>query len=417
MKTKDRPRFDLDTLRNTAGDKVFARGEDYFRDGEVQILAIEPRRVLAQVTGSEDYRTELVGNDKSIGGECSCPAFEDWGFCKHMVATALAANAVGDDAEAEGVGALTAIRAYLKEKSVDTLAGMIVELAERDPALFRKLDLAATTARTDDKTLEARLRKVIDGATRTAGYIDYREAGGWATDVDAALDAVEGLASGPRAGLALKLMEHAIGRIEDAVENIDDSDGHCSALLDRARDIHVAAAAVARPEPVQFARDLFAREMKSEYQTFDGAVVLYDDALGEDGRAEYRRLAVAAWDKLASRPRKAPDVDAYEGNYHQLKNILDIFAERDGDLETRIALRARDLSSTSSYLRLAEFCLAHGREEEALRRGRPCANMELQSARRKVSSKRPRRRIHARRLRSMPNSSITSPTPAATRKP
>src|ERR1700722_17052654 len=236
MKTKDRPRFDLDTLRNPAGDKVFARGEDYFRDGEGQILAIEPRRVLAQVTGSEDYRTELVGNDKSIGGECSCPAFEDWGFCKHMVATALAANAVGDDAEAEGVGALTAIRAYLKEKSVDTLAGMIVELAERDPALFRKLDLAATTARTDDKTLEARLRKVIDGATRTAGYIDYREAGGWATDVDAALDAVEGLASGPRAGLALKLMEHAIGRIEDAVENIDDSDGHCSALLDRARD-------------------------------------------------------------------------------------------------------------------------------------------------------------------------------------
>ena len=33
------------------------------------------------------------GAARTIGGDCSCPAFEDRGFCKHMVATALAANA------------------------------------------------------------------------------------------------------------------------------------------------------------------------------------------------------------------------------------------------------------------------------------------------------------------------------------
>jgi len=37
-------------------------------------------------------------------------------------------------------------------------------------------------------------------------------------------------------------------------------------------------------------------------------------------------------------------------------------------VEARIALRAKDLSSPWSYLQLAEFCRAQGRDEEALRR-------------------------------------------------
>src|SRR5712692_5868790 len=61
-------------------------------------------------------RAELTGRGKEIGGECSCPVFEDWGFCKHMVATALAANAAGSDAQVVGASALARIRDHLKEK-------------------------------------------------------------------------------------------------------------------------------------------------------------------------------------------------------------------------------------------------------------------------------------------------------------
>ena len=112
MKPKVQPRFGVDALRDLAGAKVFARGEIYQRDGQVRVLALEPGRVLSQVAGTDDYRTELNGRGKQISGACSCPAFEDWGFCKHMVATALAANAEGGDAEAEGGGALSRFRAF-----------------------------------------------------------------------------------------------------------------------------------------------------------------------------------------------------------------------------------------------------------------------------------------------------------------
>src|SRR6266851_1467203 len=121
-----RARFDVTALRNLAGGKVFERGEDYHDDGQVEILSLEPERVLAEVAGTDDYRIVLTGRGKKIGGECSCPAFSDWGFCKHMVATALAANEVGDSGASPGTGALARIRTHLKAKGVDALVGMIV---------------------------------------------------------------------------------------------------------------------------------------------------------------------------------------------------------------------------------------------------------------------------------------------------
>ena len=367
MKTKDRPRFDVEALRNLAGDKVFARGEEYFEDGQVLILSIRPDRVVAQVAGTEDYRTELSGRGKTIAGHCSCPAFVDWGFCKHMVATALAANAAGPEAEAAGVGALARIRDHLRRKGLDELVDMIVELAERDTALFQKLELATTALDANDATLEPRLRKLLDNATRMRGYVEYGEASDWAAKVDAVLDAIEKLASTTRAGIAFKLAERAIDRIVAAIESIDDSDGHCGGLLERARDIHLEAAQTARPDAVELARDLFARQMSDEYDTFHAAVALYADVLGEQGLNEYRRLAAKAWEKLPSR-RAGREQDDVSDDCRRLIGILDFFAERAGDVETRIALRAKDLSSPWQYLQLAQFCREHGREQEALRR-------------------------------------------------
>lgn len=365
MKTPGRRHFDVAALRTRAGEKVFARGEEYHRDGQAEVLAIERDRILAQVAGSEDYRTVLTGRGKSIGGECSCPAFSDRGFCKHMVAVALTVNEVGHEAQAEAPNALDRIRAHLKQKSVDALVAMVVDLAERDTALFRKLDIAATAAAPGDaKGLEKQLRRAIDSATRTRGFVDYGAAEDWSDNVDAALDAVAPLATGRHAALAMKLAVHAIDRIEGAIEEIDDSDGHCGALLARAGEIHLAACRAAKPDPAELARDLFARELHGHDDTFFNAVARYDEVLGETGLAEYRRLASEAWQALPPPTRKGEGGEAP----FRLVHVLDFFAERDGDVEARIALRSRDLSSPWAYLKLAEFCLAQGRKDEALRR-------------------------------------------------
>jgi uncharacterized Zn finger protein len=361
MTAENLPRFDIEALRRLAG-AAFARGEAYHRDGRVEILAIEPRRVLARVEGTEDYRVNLLGAGETIKGECDCPAFDDYGFCKHMVATALAANESDHGPEAGGAGALGRIRDHLADKPNKVLVAMIVELSERDPALFRKLEIASAADGADDKTLMARLTKAIDQATATRGYVEYGEAGGWAGGVEEALDALDALDS-KHDRLLLELAERAIDRIEGAIEFIDDSNGECGDLLERARDMHMRAARGARPDPVALARDLFERETGVGYGRFDGAAWLYADVLGEAGLAEYRRLAAEAWEKLPP----LGGGQKTDGDYNRLSGILDRFAERAGDVETRIALRAKDLSSPWKYLELAEFCLKAKGANEALR--------------------------------------------------
>ena len=359
MKPKGSARFDVDALRTRVGVKVFDRGRAYHREGQVEILSVDAARVLARVAGADDYRTVLTGRGKKIAGECSCPAFGDWGICKHMVAVALAANEMGDGAETAGDDASSRIRAHLKEKGVDALVGMIVELAERDMELFHKLDMAALARHADDKTIEVRLRRAIDAATRTHGalYDDGDdEIDTWSDVVAVALDAVAELASGPRAALALKLALHGISRIEEAAGENDSPDSHCGRLLAQARDIHLAACQVVKTDPVTLARDLFARELEGMCGTFHRAAALYAKPLGKAGLAEYRRLADEAWRKQQG----SADDD-------RLVDIVDFFAERDGDVEKRIALRARDLSSPWRYRQLAEFCFAQGRKDEALR--------------------------------------------------
>jgi tetratricopeptide (TPR) repeat protein len=364
--TGSQVRFDVAAVRRLAGDKVFARGEAYHRGGHVEILVNGRERVLAHVVGTELYRAELTGGGGAIGGACTCRAFEDSGFCKHMVATALAANATDAGEQADGDDPVSRIRAHLRTRDVEALIDLIVDAAERDAVLFRKLDFAASITTADDKALEAKLGKAIDWATRTGGYVDYRDAPDWAANINAVLDHVAELIPAGRTGIALRLAELAIDRVGAAIEQVDDSDGYCGSLLVRARDIHLAAARHVKPEPVKFARQLFDRELDDDWGTFEGASRIYADVLGAVGLEAYRDLAQAAWDELPSRPRKKRDGDDV-GGHHRLMDILDVFAERDGDVELRIALRAKDLSSPGRYRALAEFCFAQGRASEALR--------------------------------------------------
>jgi hypothetical protein len=123
-------RFDNTALHEIAGDALFSRGEVYAREGRVEIL--------------------------SGDGSCSCPAFTDHGFCKHLVATALAATAAAD-------GGLPipdrfdAVRAHLRSQGETRLIEMILDQADRDPALLDRLEIAASAAMGDPAASGKRL--------------------------------------------------------------------------------------------------------------------------------------------------------------------------------------------------------------------------------------------------------------------
>src|SRR5207248_494177 len=135
-------------------------------------------------------------------------------------------------------------------------------------------------------------------ATRTHGFIEYRPARDWAQGVESMLDRIEPLMESGRAELALRLLDYFFARMDDALQSMDDSDGQGGAVYARGCEIHLTACRAAKPDPVALARDLFAREVDSEWDFFNGASEMYADVLGEAGLAEYRRLASEAWQEI-----------------------------------------------------------------------------------------------------------------------
>lgn len=355
------PRFDTTALRERAGAKVFARGENYFRDGHVELLSDDGASVRARVEGSELYAVTLRGAGRTIDGDCTCPAIEDFGFCKHLVATALAVNAAveGGKAVPDRVGA---IRAYLRGQSIDRLVEMLMNVAGYDEALFERLDMAATTVAGDAAKIAARCKAALARALRSGDYIDYGEAGDWCSGVLAALDQMEPLIGAGHANLVLTLLADFLPDLNDMYESVDDSNGYMGEIHERVAELHLAACDAARPDPVTLARDLFERETTESLDAFLGASETYGHILGTAGLAEYRRLAEASWDGDA--PVR-----------FTLLPILDRFAESDGDLNRRIALREAMLSGPQDYLRLAKFCLEQGLDAEALRRAEEGARL------------------------------------------
>jgi uncharacterized Zn finger protein len=133
------PTFDVDALRRIAGEKVFARGVSYCASGQVAILAIDGKRIIAEVYGSDLYRAELIADNRKISGFCSCPAFADWGFCKHLVATALSVNSLAPEELSRAAGCLPGIRARLNAEPIESLIEIIMRLAEHDADLLKAL--------------------------------------------------------------------------------------------------------------------------------------------------------------------------------------------------------------------------------------------------------------------------------------
>ena len=112
------PRFDVNALGEFAGEQVFVRGQDYHNGGAVQFLALEPDRMLATVSGTENYTVTLNGGGLKFEGSCSCPAFAERG-----VAVALAVNAAVIDEEPGAFGSLSRIRAIGEGGQVICLPG------------------------------------------------------------------------------------------------------------------------------------------------------------------------------------------------------------------------------------------------------------------------------------------------------
>jgi uncharacterized Zn finger protein len=349
------------TLRQLADAKSFDRGEGYFADGQVMSLVEYAGKLTAMVQGTDEYRVTLFADGDTLASDCTCPMGADDVFCKHCVAVGLTWLANAPDAAGKKSGkdsdtpvvTLDDARTWLAKQDQTKLVEIILDQAAAD-ARFRDWLLLQSARSAGKGANVAAIRKAIDRATRTGGFVDYRAARDFSLGVDQVVDSIADLLKEGFANEVIELTEQALGKVEEATLHMDDSDGYMGGILSQLQELHLAACRKAKPDPEELAKRLFEWEMRAHFDTFYGAANTYAELLGKRGLAAYRRCAEAAWARVPHTHPGEKDPEEY-GRTYRIKSIMETLARQSGDIEALVAVKARDLSSAYAFLQIAEI--------------------------------------------------------------
>ncbi|MEQ6340670.1 MAG: SWIM zinc finger family protein [Gammaproteobacteria bacterium] len=357
------------TLEDLAGSTAFQRGEEYCYVGAVERLRATDGKITAQVEGTETYQVELRDDGGDLAYDCTCPRAADGYFCKHCVAVGLAW--LEENAAAPKSGAASGkkkqrdpwrdIKEYLTTQPSEALVELLLDVAQRDDRLYQSLLLKTERSSSGGNVAKA-YQRAIDGATRIHGFVDWREVGTFAGNIDQVADSLAELLKPDTAAMLVDLAEYAIERVENALEQVDDSNGEIGSIVYRLGELHLKACTMARPESTGLAERLFRFETTLPFGVCSFDVTTYGDALGKEGLRRYRELAEAEWRKLKPRDVK----DSYDTHRATITRIMERLAEASGNVEELVAIKSQDLSSCYRYLDIAEIWTKAKQPDKAL---------------------------------------------------
>jgi uncharacterized Zn finger protein len=356
-------------LLRMAGDRYFARGEDYARRGCVHDLALEGDGLTARVTGTEDYYVELWVEDDTLQATCTCPLGVDDIFCKHCVAVGLVwlgnpktAKAQIGKRPAQKPVTIQEVQQFLAQQEKSTLLQWILDRIQQDDSWRQQMFLKVASQRPQGLDLTT-FRRALRDAIAVRGFIEWKQVSDYADEIGSVLGEIEVLVEDhPQA--VMELCEYAIPLIETALNSVDDSSGEVGSILEEFQELHYQACELAQPDPIVLAEQLLAAEMESEFGSFANAVTAYASILGDEGLAHYRELAEAMWQGFPALTAQNSEQSSYKR--HKLQRILETLARESGDIETVVAIKQRDLSSPRTYLEIAQLYHQDGQSDRAL---------------------------------------------------
>lgn len=288
--------FTRDDLLSAAGSRSFERGEKYI--DAVANLRLRGGALHATVHGTEPYRVRLgVGSD-GLDGLCTCPQAEDGAFCKHLVAVGLAklvgagSRVTTDGVELEGEDSGTAeLRRHLEPFEHAELVELLLDLAVEDEQVEAGLRTAALRRllRSETEGDSGALHRHVRGLIPDPEGPEHLEAMDYAERLAELADLVTEVQDAGEPRRAVIFAEHAITRLQEIGNELDDDQGEIDAAAYDLAQAHADACADAHPDPQELAQWLLARQLDPVFGTCF-AVVDHADALGEEGIAAYAGL-------------------------------------------------------------------------------------------------------------------------------
>ena len=311
-------------LLEVAGDRSYARGEDYVR--YVRGLRITAEKAYASVQAKRVYTVELDWSGSQPDGFCTCPHAADGHFCKHLVAVGLAV--IDSGAVDDATLVTSALEATVQAMDVDALREFVMTLAYRDGEVRRMLEVRATAASGDDTTTKAEFEARVRKALEVRGFVDYRESYAVAAAASQVLDELERHLNAGSAEIVRPALLCTVTLLRTIIESADDSSGVIADECQRAADLFAQACRLGAPDPAELAEWLATfRSTSPGWPTL--TLADFVDAFDDHALALYR-AAVADLD------RQHAGRDQW--SRFEVDTMLLELADHDGDVDRAIEL-------------------------------------------------------------------------------
>ena len=259
------------------------------------------------------------------------------------------------------------LQSYLGSLSADELVEVLLSHAARDNELRDRLLIESAkrgAAAVDLKSFQRSIDAAVFNLAESRYGSEYTS-GEWAYGVNQVAERLGELLDAGQAVAVVALTEHALEALVEVMERADDSSGYISDLVADFERLHHDACISARPEPIELASRLFTWEVDGHWDVFMDAVSRYADALGPEGIARFRQLAVERWSHVRPAGPGDRDDDRWSARY-RITRVMERLAELAGDVDELVAIKSRDLSMPHDWLEVAEVYAGAGRHEEAL---------------------------------------------------
>ncbi len=344
-----------DLLIKLAGEPAYQRGKQVYKNGQVVRWQKQGNKVSAVVEGSYRYDVILILNDRTLDGHCSCPASDNFDFCKHCVAVALTVT----ENQQPNTSDNDQLARYFRSLSKEVLVEHLQKMIELDPALTKYWSLKAHMAM---ETMDSKaIKKQITRALPYRQMWDYHKVNHYFSHAESIFDLlIEPLTSLPAAE-AFRLAEYGFERLNRALEKIDDSHGfrfgveeslgrlllESFAKLDWSREKRVAFLVKQLSE----AKDVYPK--------------IPEDFIGDNDHALstlFIQQCETQWQTLLANTR---DKEAIR--FHPLNYTLLADARNHSDVAREIEILSQTAHSNLDYLKLADCHLKQKAYDEAER--------------------------------------------------
>jgi hypothetical protein len=267
----------------------------------------------------------------------------------------------------------------LRKLGADRLAELLIDLAERDAALKRRLRIEIAS-QGGSKDVAAAVRKRLATIGKSKSYVDWQKMRPFVDDLAAQHKAIitHVAPSDPReaAELLWMLLDLAPG----LYDRCDDSNGAIGGVLSTALEDLATTTRAAKMAPTILAKKVFAAACANDYGQFDDVISLMADSLGKEGlqllKADFEALSASPKPAKAAKQgyalRLGPDGPvaipvSIDGTAYRIRAVLSDIADALGDVDGFIVAHSQEERTRPNVAAdIAIRLLAAKRTDEAL---------------------------------------------------